>query len=451
MAGRLAIVGGDAAGMSAASTARRRDGDLEVVAFERGPYTSYSACGIPYYVGGLFDDSDRLISRSPDEHRASRIEVHTRAEVTALDLRARTLTILDHQTGRERSEGFDQVVIATGAEADPPPIPGAEATEPVRTVDAAERFRAALSRGPERQHVVVIGGGYIGLEMAEALAERDIATTLIDGAPQVMSTLDPDMAAHVQDAAEGIGVRVIVGTEVEEVLLDAGGAPRAVRAGGETIEAHHVVMATGVKPAVAVAEAAGIELGPTGAVAVDDHQRVPGHDGVFAAGDCAESWHRLLRKPVNIQLGTHANKQGRIAGANATGADIAFPGVIGTAVTRLCRYEVARTGISEREAADAEIEVVTAVVKDRTRAGYFPGVGPIWIKLVCEPGSGRLLGGQIVGTEGAAKRIDVLATCVWTGLAVDEIELLDLGYAPPFSGVYDPVLVAARAARKKLE
>jgi NADPH-dependent 2,4-dienoyl-CoA reductase/sulfur reductase-like enzyme len=254
----------------------------------------------------------------------------------------------------------------------------------------------------------------------------------------------------VQDAAEAIGVRVIVGTDVDEVLLDAGGAPRAVRAGGETIEAHHVVMATGVKPAVAVAAAAGIELGPSGAVPVDDHQRVPGHDGVFAAGDCAESWHRLLEKPVNIQLGTHANKQGRIAGANATGADIAFPGVIGTAVTRLCRYEVARTGISEREAADAGIEVVTAAVKDRTRAGYFPGVGPIWIKVVCEPGTGRLLGGQIVGTEGAAKRIDVLATCVWTGLTVGEIELLDLGYAPPYSGVYDPVLVAARAARKKL-
>jgi NADPH-dependent 2,4-dienoyl-CoA reductase/sulfur reductase-like enzyme len=451
MVGRLAIVGGDAAGMSAASTARRRDPDLEVVAFERGPYTSYSACGIPYYVGGLVDDADRLISRSPDEHRARGIAVHPRTEVTAIDLAARSLTVIDHQSGRKRSEGFDQVVIATGAEATAPPIPGAEATEPVRTVDAAERFRAALSRGGDHQHVVVIGGGYIGLEMAEALVQRDIATTLVEAAPQVMSTLDADMAAHVQDAAEGIGIRVIVGTEVEEVLLDEGGAPRAVRAGGETIDADHVVMATGVKPAVALAEEAGIELGPSGALRVDDHQRVPGHDGVFAAGDCAESWHRLLERPVNIQLGTHANKQGRIAGANATGADVAFPGVIGTAVSRLCRYEVARTGISEREAADAGIEVVTTEVKDRTRAGYFPGVGPIWVKLVCEPGSGRLLGGQIVGAEGAAKRIDVLATCVWTGLAVGEIELLDLGYAPPFSGVYDPVLIAARAARKLLE
>jgi len=450
MGRRLAIVGGDAAGMSAASTAKRRDPDLGVVAFERGPYTSYSACGIPYYVGGLFDDSDRLISRSPDEHRANGIEVHTRTEVEGIDLDARTLAVRDHQTGKARTEGFDELVIATGAEAVPPPIPGADATEPVRTVDAAERFGAALGRGLEHHHVAVIGGGYIGIEMAEAVVQRDISATLIEAMPQLMSTLDADMAAHVQDAAEGIGVRVLVGTKVEEILLDDEGAPRAVHAGGETIDADHVVMATGVKPAVGLARDAGIELGPSGAVAVDDHQRCPGHEGVYAAGDCAESWHRLLHKPVNVQLGTHANKQGRIAGANITGADLAFPGVIGTAVSRLCRYEVARTGLSEREAADAEIEVVTATVKDRTRAGYFPGAGPIWIKLVCEPGTGRLLGGQIVGVEGAAKRIDVLATCVWAGLTVEEIELLDLGYAPPYSGVYDPVLVAARAAVKAL-
>jgi len=373
-----------------------------------------------------------------------------RTEVTAVDLDARTLTVLDHQARAERTEGFDQIVLATGAEAVPPPVPGADASEPVRTVDAAERFRSALSRGGDHQHVVVVGGGYIGLEMAEALVQRNIATTLIEGAPQVMGTLDADMAAHVQDAAEGLGVRVLVSTELEEVLLDEQGAPRAVRAAGETIEADHVVMATGVRPAVALAEDAGLELGPSGAVRVDDHQRCPGHEGVFAAGDCAESWHRVLERPVNIQLGTHANKQGRIAGANATGADLAFPGVIGTAVSRLCRYEVARTGITEREAGGAGIEVVAAEVKDKTRAGYFPGAGPVWVKLVCEPGTGRLLGGQIVGVEGAAKRIDVLATCVWAGLGVEEIELLDLGYAPPFSGVYDPVLVAARAARKRL-
>jgi NADPH-dependent 2,4-dienoyl-CoA reductase/sulfur reductase-like enzyme len=445
MARRLAIVGGDAAGMSAASSARRRDEQLEVVAFERGPYTSYSACGIPYYVGGLVADADRLISRSPDEHRAHGIDVRIRCEVVAVDLGARTLTVRE-ATGSESTEPFDELVVATGAEAVTPPIEGAAAIEPARTVDAAERLRTALERGG--RSAVVIGGGYIGLEMAEAFVDRGLQVTMIEQAGQVMSTLDADMAAHVQDAAEGIGIRVLVGASVEEIVTDEAGTPVAVRTGAETIAADHVVVGTGARPAVSVAREAGLQVGDSGALRVDDHQRCPGHDGVYAAGDCAESHHRLLDRQVSIQLGTHANKQGRIAGVNATGGDARFPGVIGTAVSKICRYEVGRTGLSETEAADAGIAVVSTTIKDRTRAGYYPGAGPIWVKLVAEPGSGRLLGGQIVGADGAAKRIDVLAIAVWTGLPVDELALLDLSYAPPFSGVYDPLLVAARATAK---
>ena len=444
---RLAIIGGDAAGMSAAATARRRDGDLDVVAFERGPYTSYSACGIPYFVSGLVEEADRLISRSPEEHRANGIDVRMRCEVVAIDLGARRLTVRS-ETGEESEEGFDQLVVATGAQAVRPPIPGAEAIEPAQTVAAAERLRAALERGG--RSAVVVGAGYIGLEMAEAFADRGLRVTMIEQAPQVMATLDADMAAHVQDAAEAHGVRVVLGASVEEVVLDDAGDPVAVRTADETIDADHVVIGVGAKPLVDLAAAAGLQIGDSGALRVDDHQRCPGHDGVFAAGDCAESHHRVLDRPVNIQLGTHANKQGRIAGANATGGDVRFPGVIGTAVSKICRYEVGRTGISEREADGAGIDVASATIKDRTRAGYYPGAGPIWVKLVAEPGSGRLLGGQIVGVEGAAKRIDVLATAVWAGLAVDELALLDLSYAPPFSGVYDPLLIAARALAKRL-
>ncbi len=431
--------------MSAASAARRRDPELEVVAFERGPYTSYSACGIPYLVGGLVTAADRLISRSPDEHRERGIDVRMRCEVVAIDLAARKL-IVRAQDGAESEEPFDELVIATGAEAVTPPIPGAAQIEPVRTVGAAERMLHALERGG--RNAVVVGGGYIGLEMAEAFADRGLVVTMIERAGQVMSTLDADMAAHVQDAAEGHGIRVLVGASVEEIVVDEVGAPVAVRTADETIAADHVVVGTGARPAVAVAREAGLEVGDSGALRVDDRQRCPGHDGVFAAGDCAESHHRVLDRAVNIQLGTHANKQGRIAGVNATGGDARFPGVIGTAVSKICRYEVARTGISEVEAAYAGIEVVCATIEDRTRAGYYPGAGPIWVKLVAEPGSGRLLGGQIVGVEGAAKRIDVLATAIWTGLAVGELALLDLSYAPPFSGVYDPLLIAAHTTAK---
>ena len=445
MAQRLAIIGGDAAGMSAASIARRRDENLDVVAFERGEYTSFSACGIPYYVGGVVEDSHRLVSRDPAEHRKRGIDVRTGCEVVAIDLDARRLTVRTADD-RETSEPFDQLVVATGAEAAPPPIPGAEAIEPARTIDAGQRLRASLERGG--RCAVVIGAGYIGLEMAEAFVEQGLNVTMIDRAPQVMLTLDPDMACRVQEAAEGMGIRVVLEASIEEIVTGDDGAPVEVRTERDTYPADHVVIGTGAKPAVAVAEAAGLQLGDSGALRVDDRQRCPEHDGVFAAGDCAESWHRLLRRHVNIQLGTHANKQGRIAGSNATGGDLRFPGVIGTAVSKICRYEVARTGISEREAADAGIEVVSATIEDRTRAGYYPGAGPIWVKLVAEPGTGRLLGGQIVGVEGAAKRIDVLATAIWAHLAVDELALLDLSYAPPFSGVYDPLLIAARATAK---
>jgi NADPH-dependent 2,4-dienoyl-CoA reductase/sulfur reductase-like enzyme len=446
---RLAVIGGDAAGMSAAAVARRRERNLDVLVLERGPYTSYSACGIPYLLAGLVDGPDQLIARSPDEFRQAGIDVRALCEATEIDLDARTLTYRDHNARAQRQEGFDQLVCATGAEAVAPPIPGAELVEPVRTIDAAERLLARLARSDDR-HAVVIGASYLGLEMAEALVLRGLEVTLVDRDDQVMPTLDADMAAHVQAGAEGAGIRVLLSTDVQEIRADRDGRPRTVATLAGELAADHVVLATGARPATALATAAGLPLGATGAMRVDDHQRCPGHDGVYAAGDCAESRHRLLPEPVNVQLGTHANKQGRIAGTNATGGDLAFPGVIGTAVSRICRYEVARTGLSEREAATAGLPVAVATIRDRTRAGYYPGAGPIWVKLVAHADGGRLLGGQIVGVEGAAKRIDVLATAVWSEMPVGELELLDLGDAPPFSGVYDPLLIAARQTAHRL-
>jgi NADPH-dependent 2,4-dienoyl-CoA reductase/sulfur reductase-like enzyme len=451
MAERLAIIGGDAAGMSAASQALRREPDLDVVAFERGPYTSYSACGIPYFLAGDVTGAERLIVRSPDEHRRRGIDMRVRHEVLAIDLAARRLTVRDHDARTEREEPFDRLVVATGAVAVAPPVPGTDGVEPARTVDAAERFDAALREGGK--HAVVIGGGYIGIEMAEALVKRGMEVTIIERADQVMpTTLDADMAAHVQEGAEAEGIKVRVSDPVESIELGDDGRPIAVHTAGERIAADHVVLATGVEPAVDIARDAGLEVGEMGGLLVDDHQRCRGHDGVFAAGDCVETWHRLLERPVNVQLGTHANKQGRIAGINATGGDAAFPGVIGTAVSRICSREVARTGLTEDEVAQmTDFDVVAATAESTTRAGYLPGAGPIWVKLVAERGTGRLLGGQIVGTEGAAKRVDVLATAIWAGMTVYELELLDLGYAPPVAPVYDPLLVAASATVRALE
>src|SRR3954469_22850012 len=444
MGDRLAIVGGDAAGMSAAANARRRDDSLDVVAFERGVHTSYSACGIPYYVGGVVEDIDSLVARSPEAHRRNGIDVRTGTEVVGLDLDRRELTLDGGAV-----EPFDRLVLATGARAVPPDIPGAEAVEAARTLEAAERFRTQLQQTGAHD-AVVVGAGYIGLEMAEALVQRGMRVALLERAKQVFPALDADMSAHVREAAEGLGIEVFTETSVEEVLLDDDGEPRGVRTTAGELPARHVVLATGVRPDVELAQAAGLRVGQTGALAVDAGQRCAGADGVWAAGDCVESHHRLLDRAVNVQLGTHANKQGRIAGVNAAGGSLAFPGVIGTAISRLCRREVALTGLTEAQADEAGFDAVCDTVETSSRAGYFPGNGPVWLKLVAERGTGRLLGAQMGGEETAAKRIDTLAMAVWPGMAVDELQWVDLGYAPPVSGVLDPVLVAARvAARRK--
>jgi NADPH-dependent 2,4-dienoyl-CoA reductase/sulfur reductase-like enzyme len=441
---RLAVIGGDAGGMSAAAVAKRRAPELEVVVFERGAYTSYSACGIPFHVGGEVDPLDALVARTPAEHRANGLDVRTGSEVVAVDLAARRLTCADGST-----EPFDQVLFATGARATPPPIPGAEAIEPVRTLDAAARMRAAVEADPDGA-AVVIGAGYIGLEIAEALVRQGLRVTLLDSSEQVFGTLDADMAALVQEAAEGEGIDVQLGCEVEAVLLDADDRPRAVRTSRGELPARLVVVATGARPEVAVAEAAGLTVGESGALAVDASQRAAGHDGVWVAGDCSESHHRLLDRAVNVQLGTHANKQGRIAGVNITGGDLRFPGVIGTAISRVCAREIARTGLDEREATAEGIAYVTETVETDTRAGYMPESGPMWVKLLAERGSGRLLGAQIVGEATAGKRIDTLAMAVWCGLDVEALQWVDLSYVPPVSGTLDPVLVAARATAKLL-
>src|SRR3954451_12882626 len=352
MGERLAIVGGDAAGMSAATNARRRDPDLEIVAFEGGGHTSYSACGIPYYVAALVHELDDLVVRSPERHRENGIDVRTGAEVVGLDLDARELTV--RADGAERTEPFDRLVLATGARAVELPIPGIEATEPARTLDAARRFREQIERRGDT--AVVVGAGYIGIEMAEALVHRGLRVALVERDDEIFPVLDPDMAEHVREAAEGVGIEVHTGTTVEEVLVDGDGTPRGVRTSDGELPARHVVMATGVAPDVELARAAGLTIGETGALAVDDRQRAG--DGVWAAGDCVESHHRLLGRPVNVQLGTHANKQGRIAGVNAAGGALAFPGVLGTAISRICRREVALTGLTEREGTAAGFDVV---------------------------------------------------------------------------------------------
>jgi NADPH-dependent 2,4-dienoyl-CoA reductase/sulfur reductase-like enzyme len=450
---RLLVIGGDAAGMSAASEARRRrtPDELEIVAFERGRYTSYSACGIPYSVGGVVPDTSSLIARSPDEHRRRGIEVHLGHEVTAIEPEARSVTVRDLESGAERRERYDQLMVATGAVPIRPDLPGAGVSGifGVQVLEDGLALRRLLASDDAPRRAVVVGAGYIGLEMAEALVQRGLEVALVDQAPQPMATLDPDMGALVAEGLRVIGVTLHLEAAVKGYDT-AGEAVSAVVTSEATLPADIVILGLGVRPNTALAGAAGIEVGPSGGITVDQRMHTP-TSGIWAAGDCVEVHHRVSRRPTAIALGTHANKQGRVAGVNLGGGYATFPGVVGTAVTKVCGLEVARTGLRETEAEAAGFDFESVVVESTTRAAYFPGAAPITTKLVAERRSGRLLGAQIVGAEGAAKRIDVLACALWNEMTVDDIAHLDLGYAPPFSPVWDPVLIAARKAWARVE
>jgi NADPH-dependent 2,4-dienoyl-CoA reductase/sulfur reductase-like enzyme len=447
---RMVVVGGDAAGMSAASQARKRrgPGELEIVAFERGQHTSYSACGTPYLAGGVVEDWRDLVARTPEDHAEQDIEVRTRHEVDAIDLEARRVRVRDLDGGRVVEEPWDVLVVATGSQPLRPPIDGIDlpGVYGLSVLQDGIELRKAIDAGPRR--AVVVGGGYIGLEAAEALVNRGVPTALVEAASQVMSQLDPDMGELVSDAVREIGVELHLEEEVEAIEGD--GRVRAVRTVKRTLDADLVILGLGTRPAVGLAEASGIELGPSGAIAVNPRMRTR-HDGVWAAGDCAEARHLVSGRPVSYHLGTIANKQGRVCGINIGGGYATFPGVLGTAVSKVCEVEVARTGLSEAELADLGLEWEQAAVDSTTRAGYFPGAAPIRTKVLAERRSGRLLGAQIVGKEGAAKRIDVFATALWNGMEVDEMVNMDLSYAPPFSPVWDPVLIATRKLSEQVD
>jgi NADPH-dependent 2,4-dienoyl-CoA reductase/sulfur reductase-like enzyme len=451
---RLVVVGGDAAGMSAASQARRRRGveDLSIVAFERGRATSYSACGIPYWIAGTVGTEAELISRSPEKHRANGVDVRTRHEVVDIDLAARTVAVRDLEGDREFSEPFDTLVYAAGSVPMRPPVPGidADGVYGVQVLDDGVALIRELDSGEVRR-VVVVGGGYIGLEIAEACRIRGLDVTVVDQSATPVGTFDPDVGGFIADAVRGLGIELVLGDGVAAIETSSAGRAVAVQtASGRSLPCDLVVLGLGVRPNVALAREAGIPIGSSGGIVVDRRMRC-GVDGVWSAGDCVESVHRLSGQRVVVALGTHANKQGRVAGINIGGGYATFPGVIGTAVTKVCDLEVARTGLSMKEADAAGYRYVTAHVDSTTRAGYFPGAKPIRVKLLAEKRTGQLLGAHIVGREGAAKRIDVLATAIWNGMSVDEVLSLDLSYAPPFAPVWDPVLIAARKAFDAVE
>ncbi len=447
---RLVVVGGDAAGMSAASQARRLRGagDLEITAFERGHFTSYSACGIPYWVGGQVTERDDLIARTPEEHRARGIDLRTRTEVLELDLPGRRVRARNLDSGEESWTEWDKLVLATGARPVRPKLPGigAHGVHGIQSLDDGQRLIGSLER-TEGRRAVVVGAGYIGVEMAEALVHRGYEVTVLHRGPQPMATLDPDMGGLVHRAMNAMGIVTVSGAEVVKILEDEEGRARAVAtASGEEYPADVVVLGIGVEPRTSLAREAGLPLGESGGLLTDLSMRVRGQEDVWAGGDCVEVLDLVAGRNRHIPLGTHANKHGQVIGSNVGGGYATFPGVVGTAVSKVCDLEIARTGLREKDALAAGLRFVTATIRSTNTAGYYPGAAEMTVKMLAERRTGRLLGVQIVGGAGSAKRVDVAAVALTAGMTVEQVVALDLGYAPPFSPVWDPVLVAARKA-----
>ncbi len=450
------IIGGDAAGMSAASKIKRELQDAEVIVFEKTQTISYSACGMPYWIGGTIQEEDDLLVMTPETAREKRgIDVRLGHEAIAIDPAAKRVTVTDLTGGVTLEQTYDVLVIATGARAVLPPIPGMNLPG-VFTLrafgDSQSIYRYLAEFDPG--HAVVIGGGYIGVEMAEALCDRELDVHIVEMLPQLMPNFDADMVEEATRHVTEQGVTLHMETRSEGV--EQRGDRLVVKlSGGEEIVTDLVIVSVGVRPNAEIAGEAGITLGSAGAIAVDDHMRTSATD-VYAAGDCVAYHHLVLGEPVWIPLAPSANKGGRVAGDNAAGADSTFPGILGTAVVKVFDYTMSTTGLTERAAresgkfGDAGEDVGAAIITAYDRAHYWPGAAKMKVKLVFQKSTGAILGAQLVGKAGVNKRIDIVAAAIVGGLTVSDLGMMDISYAPPYSPVYDPLQVCANVAEKQV-
>ncbi|MBN2424606.1 MAG: FAD-dependent oxidoreductase [Calditrichaceae bacterium] len=445
---QIIIIGGNAAGMSAASRARRNDPDAAILVIEKSDIVSYGSCGLPYFVSDEIKNGRDLIARDIETFREKmNIKILLKHEAHAIDSRQKTISVSDLNSGEHKVFRYDKLLISTGAGAIMPKLPGTDLDHVyvLRTLDDAQKIKQALQSG-DIKNAVIAGGGYIGLETAEAVAKYNIGVTIVEMADRLMKNVDQDISEIIE--AELAAKRCIViknngiqslsgGQTVKKVYLQT----------GESIDADMVVFCVGSKPQVEFTKKSGIHLGKTGAITTNPKMQT-NLSGVYAAGDCAEVFNIVTNKYDYIPLGTTANKQGRIAGDNMTEKYSVFKGVTGTAAVKVFDLEIARTGITSQECESMKIDFKTVLINSNSRAHYYPDNKPVTVKLIFHAETGRLLGAQIAGKEGVAKRIDILATALHQKMNVREISELDISYAPPFSPVWDPILIAAQQAVK---
>ncbi len=446
---RLVIIGGVAAGMSAASRARKFNPQLEIVVLEKGRDVSYGTCGLPYYLSGQVAEARELVVYTAEFFRQKReIDVRLEHEVIEIEPGRKRVHAL-----RSRAQpvvvGYDKLVIATGG-ASAMEIPGAELGNVFTCNDLAGAIRLRKFVEDERpKRAAIIGSGYIGLEVADALVRRGMEVAIVERSEAVLEGIEPEIGERVESTLSARGVRLIKCAAATAITGDARGRATAVQYGaGGSEAAELVLLATGIIPRTELAASAGIHIGRTGAIAVNERMQT-NVNSIYAAGDCAEVRHLVTGQPAYVPLGTTANKQGRVAGENAAGGHTQFEGVVGTLVTQVFELGVAKTGLSVEQARSHGFQPDAVVITSTSRARYFSGK-PILVKLVWDRPTGRLLGCQMAGEEGIAKRIDVAAMALHARMRIPEMVHLDLSYAPPFAPVWDPLLIAANEAHKKL-
>ncbi|NHN58587.1 MULTISPECIES: FAD-dependent oxidoreductase [Halorussus] len=442
------VIGGDAAGLSAASKAKREDPDRDVIVFERGQWVSYAACGMPYYVKGDVPELDDLVTLTPEQVREERdIDLRTGHEVVGISPEARTVTV--SADGERFEQPYDDLLVATGARAIEPPFDGVDldGVFTIHDMDEAEAIEQYVTENaPET--AAVVGGGYVGVEMAEALTERGATVHLFEMLPHVLRPFGDPVAVAVEDHLREQGVELHLDTPVSGFAGED--AVEGVAFDDESVQVDLAIVGVGVEPNVELAEDAGIELGPTGAVATDEFG-LTNVERVYVAGDCAESTDVVTGTPDHVPLALTANRAGRAIGQTVTGTPTRVGEIAGTAIVKAFDLGAARTGIVREEAArEAGFDPVSVTITDSTRAEYYPDAEDLTVTLLADRETNRVIGGSVVGREGA-KRIDTVATALHAGLTATELEELDLAYAPPFSPTWDPVLTAAKVLGGKLE
>jgi len=448
MSETFVVIGGDAAGMSAASKAKRENPDLDIVVFEKGEWVSYAACGMPYYVKGEIEELEDLVQVTAEEFREERdIDLRTGHEVVGIDPEARTVRV--EGDGETFDQPYDQLLIATGAHAIEPPFDGIDldGVFTIHDMDHADAIQDYVTEA-EPQTAAIVGGGYVGIEMAEALDERGLEVHMYEMLPHVLQPFGESVATVVEDHLREQDIHLHLDTAVQGFTGD--GAVDGVALEAETVPADIVVVGVGVAPNTALAEDAGIEVGETGAIATDAYGRT-NFDRIYAAGDCAEAHNVVTDAPDHVPLALTANRAGRAIGQTVTGTPTEVGGMAGTAIVKAFDIGAARTGLTDEEQArDAGFDPVSVEIQASSRAHYYPGAEELTVMLMADRESGQVLGASIVGREGV-KRIDTVATALHGEMSVEDVENLDLAYAPPFSPVWDPVATAARVLSGKVD